>query len=439
MSGIVHAKLSNEIGKQTINNTFEHTLDNGFKIIVREDQRAPVLTTQVWYKVGSSYEPNGISGISHVLEHMMFRGTKQYPQGEFSRLIAIGGGHQNAFTSQDFTAYYQEIDPDRLELCLKLEADRMINLDLKTEAFKHEMKVVMEERRWRTDDKPESLTLERLFAAAHISNPYHQPIVGWMNDLENLTVNDVQKWYDTWYGPDNAVLVIVGDVKAKDVFKLAETYFGKLKPIHPPTPKPRIESVPLGTRSVVVKQNIKVPTLFMAYNVPSLKNSADPTDPYALLVLLLALDGGDSSRFSRELIRNQAIASRISSGYNPFHLHDTLWLVSANPSEPEKLNELKTAITQQFTDLKTNLLENHELERIKINAIASNVFTKDSMSDQALEIGMLEAVDIPWQEAQKFPERIGAVTAEQVRSVAQQYLTLERLTIAKLLPSTSGN
>jgi len=366
---------------------------------------------------------------------MMFRGTPKYPQGEFSRLIAVNGGHQNAFTGQDFTAYYQEIDPERLDLCLELEADRMSNLSLASEDFDQEIKVVIEERRLRTEDQPNALAIERLFAAAHVSNPYHQPNVGWMNDLENMTIEDVRKWYKTWYGPDNATVVIVGDVNAEEVYNLVKKHFSPLKPISPPKLKPRKEIEPLGTRQLEVRQPITVPNVFLTYNVPNLHSVKDPEEAYALLVLLLGLDGGNSARFPRHLIREQGIATHLSSWYNPFQLHETLFLISATPTDPNNIAGLESAILSQLAEIKTTPLSDKELKRIKTNAIAENIYNKDSLSEQALEIGVLESIGLSWKVGLDFPKHIEAITAEQVQAVAQKYLTPERLTIAKLLPA----
>jgi len=200
------------------------TLDNGMKIIVREDHRAPVVVSQVWYKVGASYEHDGITGVSHVLEHMMFKGTDNLKPGEFSEIISANGGRENAFTGRDYTAYFQRIASDRLEICLKLEADRMRNLVLTEAEFAKEIEVVKEERRMRTEDNPNALTYERFIAAAFLNNPYRNPVIGWMQDLDSLTVEDARQWYKRWYTPNNATLVVVGDVKAQDVFKLAKKY-----------------------------------------------------------------------------------------------------------------------------------------------------------------------------------------------------------------------
>ncbi|HDJ86948.1 MAG TPA: insulinase family protein, partial [Chromatiales bacterium] len=213
----------------------EYRLDNGLRVLVKEDHRAPVVVSQVWYKVGSGDEHGGITGISHALEHMMFQGTAKHPAGEFSRIVAANGGRENAFTGRDYTAYFQLLAKDRLPVSFELESDRMRNLSLKEADFRKEIQVVMEERRLRTDDNPQALTYERFNAAAFVSSPYHHPVIGWMDDLRNLKIGDLRAWYRRWYAPNNATLVVVGDVDPQAVLRLAERYFGPLpagRPIH---------------------------------------------------------------------------------------------------------------------------------------------------------------------------------------------------------------
>jgi len=434
----VQAEIPNTPADTQKQNTHEYKLENGLKLIVREDHRAPLVVTQVWYKVGGSYESNGITGISHALEHMMFRGTTKHPKDEFSRLIAIGGGDQNAFTGDDFTAYFQELEVDRLKLCFELEADRMANLTLPADAFDQEIKVVMEERRLRVDDNPEELARERLRTAAHISNPYHHDTIGWMNDLENLRVEDLRTWYNTWYAPNNATVVVVGDVDPEAVLQLAKTYFGPLKPKNIPTLKPRKEIANLGKRTVQVQANAMVPRLLMAYNVPSLPNAADPKESYALTVLLMALDGGNSSRISKDLVRGQSLVTNVRSSYHWFDLHETLLEISALPTQNHTLPEVEAAFLEQIAKLQSAPLSDAELNRVKVNAIAQHVFTKDSMAEQAIGIGILETVGLSWKVIDEYPEQIQKVTAADVQKVAQKYLTPERLTTTHLIPLQTG-
>ncbi|MGA1562528.1 MAG: M16 family metallopeptidase, partial [Gammaproteobacteria bacterium] len=224
----------------------EHQLENGMRVLVKEDNRAPVVVSQVWYRVGSSYEPAGLTGISHVLEHMMFKGTEKYGPNEFSKIIAQLGGRENAFTGRDYTAYFQRLEASRLEKALELEADRMRNLVLDEAEFLKEREVVAEERRMRTDDKPTSLTYERFLATAYVTSGYHHPVIGWMDDIQNWTIDDLRDWYQRFYAPNNALLVVVGDVKADDVFALAEKYFGPLQPSEINHPRDRAELPMLG-------------------------------------------------------------------------------------------------------------------------------------------------------------------------------------------------
>ena len=222
--------------------TVETSLENGLKIIVREDHRAPVVASQVWYRIGSNYEYDGITGVSHVLEHMMFKGTKSLRSGEFSEIIAANGGSDNAFTSHDFTGYHQRIASDRLEICLKLEADRMRNVIFQQEEFDKEVAVVREERRMRVENQPKSQLHEQFYATAFLSSPNRTPVIGWMGDLENMEMQDAADWYRLWYAPNNATLVVVGDVNSDEVISLARQYFGDLKPsdIKPPKLRPEI-------------------------------------------------------------------------------------------------------------------------------------------------------------------------------------------------------
>src|SRR5210317_118878 len=242
LSAILGLGLSIAVTQTVTAQVHEYKLDNGMKVLVKEDHRAPVVVSQIWYKVGASYEHDGITGISHVLEHMMFKGTEKHPAGEFSEIVAANGGEENAFTGQDYTAYFQKIANDRLELCLELEADRMRNITFDEKEFIKELEVVKEERRLRTEDKPTALTYERFNAVAYTNSPYRRPIVGWMEDLDTMTVEDARQWYETWYAPNNATLVVAGDVKANDVFRLAKQYFGQLPTSDIPALKPRREA-----------------------------------------------------------------------------------------------------------------------------------------------------------------------------------------------------
>lgn len=412
----------------------EFTLKNGLRLFVKEDHRAPVVVSQVWYKIGSSYEHAGLTGISHALEHMMFKGTEKHGASQLSKIVAENGGQQNAFTSYDFTGYYQIFEASKLPISFELEADRMRGLLLKDEDFKKEIQVVMEERRLRTDDNPQALTYERFMAAAHVANPYHHPIVGWMNDLENLTINDVRKWYQHWYAPNNAVVVVVGDVNAQDVYKLAKKHFGPLKSKHVEPIKPADSVKPLGKREVVVKAPAKLPMLIMGYNVPVVKTAKAKWEPYALVVLANILDGGNSARFAKELVREQQVAAKADAGYDLFDRLSSLFVMSGTPSQKYSVKDLQKAFLQQIKNLQKEQVKPEELARVKAQFLAEKIYDKDSMFSQAQEIGALESVGISWKEADQLVSRIEEVTPAQVQKVARKYLNDDRLTIAVLEP-----
>ncbi len=412
----------------------EIVLDNGLKVVVKEDHRAPVIVSQIWYKVGASDEPDGLTGISHVLEHMMFKGTSRHPSGEFSRIIAENGGRENAFTGTDYTAYFQQLEKSRLPIALELEADRMQNLLLDEKEFAREIRVVMEERRLRTDDQPEALAYERFRSTAYTIHSYKNPIVGWMRDLEKMTVDDLRAWYQRWYVPNNAVLVVVGDVKPGEVFDLARQTFGKV----PARPVERtvipVEPAQQAVRRSSLRAPAQVPSLLMGFHVPALSRRADDWEPYALMVLNGVLDGGGSARFERELVRGQQIAASADIGYSPTARHPVLFLVVATPSRGRSPAELEAAIRAQIRRVQEQPVAAEELERVKAQVAASNVFQRDSVFYQAMQMGMLETVGLEWQMLDRYVDRIRAVTAEQVQAVAGKYLIESNMTVTVLEP-----
>lgn len=411
-----------------------YQLNNGMKILVMENHRAPVVVSQVWYKVGSSYEQNGTTGVSHVLEHMMFKGTPDYPSGVFSEIIAANGGKENAFTSKDYTAYFQRIASDRLELCIQMEADRMRNLLLDETEFLKELEVVKEERRLRTDDNPAALTYERFSATAYINSPYRQPIIGWMQDLDALNIDDVRRWYKTWYAPNNATLVVVGDVEAEEVYLWAKEYFGPLQPSNVPVLKAQREVEHYGVQRIEVKLPARVPQLIMGYRVPVLNTADEQWEVYALEVLAGLLDGSNSARLSRDLIRGQQIATSTGVSYDLYSRQESLLTLSAIPANDTSIELLESALREAVSAIKASLVEPDELDRVKAQVVASSVYEQDSSFYQAMKIGILETNGIGWQRKDEYVERIQAVTAEQVQQVAKKYLIDQQLTIATLNP-----
>ena len=419
----------------------EYQLENGLKLVVKEDHRAPVVVSQVWYRVGASYEHDGITGVSHVLEHMMFKGTDAHPAGEFSRIVAENGGRENAFTSKDYTAYYQRLEKSRLPVSFELEADRMRNLHLLDKEFQKVINVVMEERRLRTEDKPTALTYEQFLANAFTSSSVRIPTIGWMNDLENMELADLQRWYQRWYAPNNAIVVVVGDVEPKAVLALAKKHFGPLKPEEIVPPKPRLEPPQKGKRYINVQAPAEVPYTVMGYKAPVLRTAEKDWEPYALEVLANILDGGDSARLTRELIRGSQIATSAGAGYDLYDRQAGLFLLDGTPAGEHSIAEVQQALLAQVLRLQETRVAADELARVKSQVVASNIYEQDSSFYQAMKIGQLEAVGLDWKLADDYVDRINAVTAEQVQAVAKQYLVEEQLTIAELdpLPMETGS
>ncbi|MFV1982304.1 MAG: M16 family metallopeptidase [Thiohalomonadales bacterium] len=413
---------------------YEHNLKNGMKILVNEDHRAPVVVSQVWYRVGSSYEANGRTGLSHVLEHMMFKGSEKYPPGEFSKIIAKHGGRENAFTGKDYTAYFQQLEKSRLKVSMEMEADRMVNLTLPNDEFTKELAVVIEERHLRTDDKPRSKTYEQFNATAFMSSPYNQPIIGWQNDLDNMEIEDLQKWYKQWYSPNNATLVVVGDVNHKEVFEMAEKYYGVIPARAVEKLKPRKEVEQVGERRLIVKAPAKLPYLIMGYKVPSLKTAEVEWEAYALEVLGGILSSGSSSRFPKRLVRDQQIASSADAGFNLYSRQSEIFLIDATPSAGKELTVLEDAILVQIEEMKNSLVSDKELASIKAQVVAANVYERDSIFYQAMQLGTLETVGLGWQRLDEYVSKVREVTAEQIQQVAKKYLIEDRLTVAFLIP-----
>jgi zinc protease len=416
----------------------EHMLDNGLKVLVKEDHRAPVVVSQVWYKVGSSYEHRGITGISHVLEHMMFKGTERHPAGEFSEIIAANGGEHNAFTGRDYTAYFQTLARDRLEVAFELEADRMRNLTLPEDEFLKEVEVVKEERRLRTEDKPQSLTFEEFNAVAYRSSPYRQPVIGWMNDLDNLEISDLEDWYRRWYAPNNATLVVVGDVDPDEVIRLAEKHFGPLQPERVAPPKAALESPQRGIARLQVRVPARQPYLLMGYKTTAVGHAAEPWEPYALEMLASILDGGASARIARKLIRSERVAASAGADYSAFTRLPGMLLMDGTPADGRSVEELEEALRAEVERLREELVSEEELERVRNQVVASKVYERDSVFYQAMQLGVLETVGLDWRLLDRYVERISAVTAEQVRAVARKYLTDKSLTVGVLDPLPQG-
>ncbi|MDH5648799.1 MAG: insulinase family protein [Gammaproteobacteria bacterium] len=412
----------------------EMTLENGLKVIVQEDHRSPVVVSQIWYKIGAIDEPEGLTGISHVLEHMMFKGTKRYGPGEFSRIIAENGGRENAFTGSDYTAYFQQLEKSRLPIAFELEADRMHNLVLREQDFQKERDVVIEERRLRTEDSPQSLTYEKFMTTAYSVHPYKDPIIGWMKDLEALELADLKEWYGKWYAPNNATLVVVGDVLPREVFALAEKYFGEIKPRAVQKRNLPIEPAQTEPRYSEVSVPAEIPYLLLGYHVPNASSDKNDWKTPALTILAGVLDGGTSSRFTRDIVRGQQLATSVGADYSSVARAPTLFLFDGTPARGHTVSELEQAIYQQIEKVKTSLVDEDELDRVKAQVVAGDVFGRDSVFYQAMRIGQLETVGLDHRLLKDYVKRLQSVTAEQVREVAREYLVKTNLTRTVLNP-----
>lgn len=412
----------------------ETMLGNGLRVIVKEDHRSPVVVSQLWYRVGSADEEPGHTGVSHALEHMMFKGTRRYGPGEFSRIVAENGGSENAFTGRDYTVYFQQLEKSRLPIAFELEADRMQNLLLRRRDFAREIKVVMEERRLRTDDQPDALLYEKFMTAAYRVSPYRNPVIGWMPDLKRMTVDDVRAWYRRWYVPNNATLVVVGDVEPEAVFDLARQYFGHI-PRRPIARRlPPSEPAQKAARETAVKTPAEVPSLIIGFHVPRANGAAADWQPYALEVLAGLLGGSDSSRLVRGLVRGQQIAADASADYDPNQRYPGMLLISATPARGESLDHLASAIRAEVAQLRRAPASAAEIERVKAQVVAQNVYDRDSMFYQGMEIGALESVGLDWHLLDQYVARIRSVTAQKVQQVAQEYLEETNMTVAMLRP-----
>ncbi len=411
-----------------------HRLDNGMEILVKEDHRAPVVASMLWYRAGSMDEVNGSTGVAHVLEHMMFRGTRTLAPGELSKTVARAGGRDNASTGRDYTIYFQQLHRSQLPLAMRLEADRMANLMLTEAEFARELRVVMEERRLRTEDQPRSLLYETFFATAYQAHPYRTPIIGWMRDLENMTLADAHTWYRAWYAPNNAALVVVGDVHAADVFAEAQRWFGAIAPRALPERKAQSEAPQRGLRRAVVNAPAELPYLLMGWHVPALRDLERDWEPYALWVLAAALDGSDASRLTRDLVRERRLAVSAGAGYDPVNRGPGLFVVSATPAAGHSVEALEAALRAQIVAIAEHGITAEELERTRVQAVAAQVYGRDSMLGQARQIGRLHNAGLPPDGAAMQVRRLQEVTVQQVQAVARKYFADDNLTVGTLWP-----
>ena len=408
---------------------FETTLTNGLKVILLEDHKAPLITFQIWYRVGSRNEAWGKTGLSHMLEHMMFKGTQKVGPEEFSRIIQENGGNNNAFTSRDYTAYYENLSADRVQVPLDLESDRMQNLLLREEDFRTERMVVMEERRLRTEDNPTAFLQEQLEATAFQLQPYHWPIIGWMEDIARFTLEDLKVYYLTYYNPANAFLVVVGDFKKEDLLPKIEKAFGSYPKGVAPNQGKDIDPIQTGERRIFVKREAQLPSIVMGYHAPNLREP----DSYVLEVISAILSGGKSSRFYQSLVREKRLVLSADADYSLLSRDPSLFYISADLLPGKDMAEVEKALNQEVERLLRELVGKQELEKAKNQLEASFVFGQDSLFYQALLLARFE-ITLSWREIDNYIPSIRKISPEDIHRVAKQYLVPDNRTVGILIP-----
>jgi zinc protease len=407
-----------------------YTLPNGLKVILVEEHKAPVVTSQVWYRVGSRYEVPGWTGLSHLLEHMMFKGTPRYGKGEFSRIVAKNGGNENAFTGRDYTAYFENLSSDRIGLSLDLESDRMVNLLMDPKEFNLERNVVKEERRLRTEDDPKSYLIEQMYAVAFLTHPYRHPVIGWMEDIDRLTPEDAQRHYRTYYKPNNATLVVVGDIEPKALLAQIKEYFEKIPRGPDPPPPISYEPDQKGERRIVVKREAQLPFVFLGYHVP---NYRDP-DAYPLKVLATILSAGKSSRLYRSLVYEKKIALDTGGEYDALTSDPELFYFYGMTQPGQTLEALEKSLYEVIEKLKVQPVSDRELQKAKNQLEAEFIFGQDSNFYQAMQIGTVESIGAGVGYLESYVDQIRKVTAQDVIRVAKKYLDEDNRTVGILNP-----
>ncbi len=427
------------IAQAQVFNPANFELDNGMQVVVIKNHRAPVVTHMVWYRAGAADEPAGKSGIAHYLEHLMFKGTETHAPGEFSRIIAELGGRENAFTSQDYTGYFQTVAPRHLGLMMELEADRMTGLVLTDAIIEPERKVILEERRARTDNRPRALLSEQVNAATWLNHPYRLPVIGWAHEIEAITRADLESFYETWYAPNNAILVVSGDVDPQEVVRLARDTYGRIPAkTLPPRERP-VEPPQIAPREVVMRDaRVDQPAWSRRYLAPSYV-AGDTSHAYALELLAEIFGGGTTGRIYRSVVVDQSLAVSAGAWYSPGDLDLTTFGLWFSPRPEVDVETVQAALDEQVGLLREDGITEEELARAKQRLIDSTIFARDSVGGPAHVFGTALTTGQTVADVEAWPERIRAVTVEQVNAAARAIFDMKRSTTGILLPGAGGD
>ncbi len=410
-----------------------YSLDNGLNIYIKPDSRAPVVLSQIWYKVGSTYEPKGITGISHMLEHMMFKGTDKYTKEQMNSLVENNGGVQNAFTSFDYTTYYQFWHKQNLELSLSLESSRMSNLLFDANEFNPERKVVLEERSLRVDDKPFSYAFEKFMQLAYQKNARHVPIIGWQEDIEGYILENLKEWYQQNYTPNNASIVIVGDVNPYDTYKMIEEHFANI-------PKSQLQQTKVGKslfnighrHAQIQKSPNDTSAIIMGYITPSLTTDYQDNDPFALMILNSLLGDADASILQQKLTRDESLCCNVDSEYCPFIRGEDIFVITAIANHDQNLEDIQLKIENIIDYLKNTGVTEAQLNRAKVVIKSDKIFSMDSLETQANLIGSLASIGLD-VDYYKYIDKLYDVTLDDISRVINRYFAKENLTSLHLL------
>jgi zinc protease len=416
----------------------EYKLANGMTVIVKPDRRAPTAVHMLYVRVGAMDEVDGTTGVAHVLEHMMFKGTPTTGPGEFSRKVAALGGRENAFTTRDNTGFFQQIPANRLEDVIKLESDRFAHNQWSDDEFKRELEVVKEERRMRTDDEPRSQLWEQLNSVVYTASPYRRPVVGWMSDLEAMTPQDAREFYKRWYVPANAAVIIAGDVDPQQVRKLVEKYYGSIPARPVPPRKPREEPQQNGIRGLEFKAPADQSYVTLAFKVPQMRSfdkTPENEDALALTVLAAVLDGYEGARLDRALTQGpDRVADSVDAGNGLWGRGPQLFTLSGVPAKGKTPEQVEAGLREQVARVAREGVSAAELNRVKTRWVAGEIYKLDSVMSQARELGTAWIMGMPIDAGDRLVGRLREVTADQVKSVAARYFSDDQLTVGILRP-----